>query len=106
MGGLYAAGKTPQEIEDMLVSTDWTQYIRTDFARESTPMRIREREYHYQGKLSLGVNESNEAVLPAGVFNRQAILQKYQQETQFVKNITNFDNLLVPFRELVSMKIL
>lgn len=102
VGGLYAGGKTPQEIEEMLVSTDWTQYIRTDFDRKDTSMREKEREHDYQGKLSLGVNESNEIVLPTGVFNRQPILQKYQQETQYVKNITNFDNLLVPFRAVAT----
>ncbi|MEA2100553.1 MAG: patatin-like phospholipase family protein, partial [Campylobacterota bacterium] len=47
VGGLYASGKTPQEIENLLVSTDWKEYIRTDFNRRDIPMRKKELEYHY-----------------------------------------------------------
>jgi len=102
VGGLYAAGKTPEQIENMLVTTDWEQYIRTDFVREDTTMRKKEREYHYQGKLSLGVNAKDEIVLPTGVFNRQPMLQKYQYELQDVANVKDFDNLFVPFRSVAT----
>ena len=102
VGGLYASGKSPWYIEKMLVSTDWKQYIRTDFEREDTSMRRKEREYHYQGKLALGVNAKDEIVLPTGVLNRQPMLLKYLQETAHVENITDFDNFTIPFRSVAT----
>lgn len=65
-------------------------------------MRKKEREYHYQGRIGLGVNANDEVVLPTGVFNRQPMLQKYQEETQNVAKIKDFDNLFVPFRAVAT----
>ncbi len=102
IGGLYASGKTPKQIETMLIETKWKDFVRTDFVRKDTTMREKEREYYYQGKLKAGVNVNNEIVLPSGVFNRQPMLQKYQKETQDVAQITNFDNLFIPFRSVAT----
>jgi NTE family protein len=102
VGGLYASGKTPQEIDTLLTTTDWTKYIRTDFNRAETPMRKKEIEYLYQGRLGLGVNSNNELVLPTGVFKRQPMLFKFLKETQHVQNIKNFDNLPIPYRAVAT----
>ena len=102
IGGLYSAGKSPKEIESMLVLTNWKQFIRTDFDRKNRPMRAKKREYNYQGKLSLGIDKNSQISLPTGVFNREPILLKYQSETQNAQGITNFDNLQIPFRSVAT----
>lgn len=102
VGGLYASGKSPWYIEKMLTTTDWTKYIRTDFQRENTSMRRKSEEYQYQGKLGLGINEKNKIVLPTGVLDRQPMLLKYLEETKHVENITNFDDLTIPFRSVAT----
>ena len=102
VGGLYASGKTPQEIEKMLVETKWKEYIRTDFDRADTSMRKKQVEYLYQGKLGVGINIKNEVVLPTGVFKKQPMLFKFLQETQHIENIKNFDNLPIPFRAIAT----
>ncbi|WP_294964498.1 patatin-like phospholipase family protein [Sulfurimonas sp.] len=102
MGGLYASGKTPQEIEKMLVTSDWRKYIRTDFDRADTPMRVKEVEYSYQGRLGLGIDSKNTLVLPTGVLKRQPLLFKMMEETQHTQNIKDFDNFAIPFRALAT----
>ena len=102
VGGLYASGKTPQEIAKMLVSTDWTKYITTDFKRQNIPMRKKELDYIYQGKIGLGINVDNEIVFPTGVLQREPLLLKFTKETQNVRNIKNFDNLSIPFRAVAT----
>jgi NTE family protein len=97
VGGLYASGKSPQEIEEMLVTSDWKKYIRTDFDRKDTPMRVKAVEYIYQGRLGPGVNSENSVVLPTGVLKRQPLLFKFLQETQHAQNIKDFDSLPIPF---------
>ena len=102
VGGLYASGKSPEYIENMLVNTDWKKYIRTNFEREHMPMRSKEKEYKYQSRVSVGINADDEMVLPTGVLNRQPMLLKYMEETQAVKDIDDFDNLPIPFRAVAT----
>ncbi len=102
VGGLYASGKTPQEIDILLTTTDWKKYIRTDFNRADTPMRKKEIEYMYQGRLGLGVNAEDEVVLPTGVLRRQPMLFKFLNETQYAENIKNFDDFGIPFRAVAT----
>jgi len=102
VGGLYASGKTPQEIEAMLTKTDWTKYITTDFKRQNIPMRKKELDYLYQGKLGLGVNKDNNIVLPTGVLKREPLLLKFLEETQDVEGINDFDKLSIPFRAVAT----
>lgn len=47
VGGLYASGVSPQEMEEMLTSTDWKEYIKTDYNRQDMPMRRKAVDYHY-----------------------------------------------------------
>ena len=102
VGGLYASGKTPQEIEDILGKTDWKEYIRTNFNRADIPMRKKAIEYVYQGRLALGINTENELVLPTGVLKRQPMLYKLLKETQHAQNIKDFDKLPIPFRAVAT----
>ena len=102
MGGLYASGKTPKEIEKMLVSTDWKEFIRTDFNREDMPIRIKEVEYLYKGRLGLGINYNHNLVLPTGVLKRQPMLMKFMAETEHVRNIDDFDDFPIPFRAVAT----
>ena len=102
MGGLYAAGWKPDEIEKMLVSTDWNRYIRGDFDRKDIPMQRKRAEYTYQGKLGFGINAKNEIVLPTGVFKREPLLLKFEELTANVRDIRDFDKLTIPYRAVAT----
>jgi len=102
MGGLYAAGNTPQEIEKILVSTNWHEYIRADMDREKIPMQRKLTEYTYQGKLGFGINADNEVVLPTGVLKREPLLLKFNELTANVADIKDFDKLSIPFRAVAT----
>lgn len=102
VGGLYAAGKTPQEIEKILVDTKWEDYIKTDFDRQNIPMRRKKSEYTYQGRLGFGINAENEPVFPTGVLKREPLLLKFDELTSSVKDIKDFDHLSIPFRAVAT----
>jgi len=102
VGGLYASGKTPYEIEKMLISTDWEKHIRTDFIREVKPMRRKEAEYYYRGRTALGIDKNNNFTLPTGVLQREPMLVKYMQELEHVEQIKDFDKLPIPFRSVAT----
>jgi len=102
VGGLYASGKSPQEIEEILVTTDWKRYIKTDFNRQDAPMRKKDIDYTYQGRLGLGINAKNKIVLPTGVFRRQPMLLKFMELTENVQDVEDFDKLSIPFRAVAT----
>ena len=102
VGGLYASGKTPQEIEELLIKTDWKKYIRTDFVREDTSMRQKAVEYQYQGRLGFGIDENDNIVMPTGALKRQPMLIKFLKECEHVENINDFDKLPIPFRAVAT----
>ena len=102
VGGMYVAGMTPDEIEKMLTTTDWKKHITTDFNRQDIPMRKKNLDYLYQGRLGLGVNAKGNLVLPTGVLNRQPMLLKFMQLTQNVEDIRDFDKLSIPYRAIAT----
>ena len=102
VGGLYAAGKTPDEIAQMLISTNWEEYIRSEFNREDMPIRVKKYDYLYKGRMRVGLNYNNEISLPTGMLNRQPLLFKMLSQTQCVEHITNFDELPIPFRSIAT----
>ncbi len=102
VGGLYASGKSPAEIENMLVKTNWYDYIRTDFNRKDIPIRRKKFEYTYQGRMGLSINKDNKIVLPTGVLKREPLLLKFLSESSHVKDIDDFDNFRIPFRAIAT----
>ena len=102
VGGLYAAGKTPDEIAQMLISTNWEEYIRSEFNREDMPIRVKKYDYLYKGRMRVGLNSKNDISLPTGMLNRQPLLFKMLSQTQCVEHITDFDELPIPFRAIAT----
>jgi NTE family protein len=102
IGGLYAAGKSPQEIENILLETKWHNIIRTDFERSKIPIQKKRVEYRYQGRLGVGLNKKNEVVLPTGVLKREPLLMAFDKFFSDVKYINDFDKLSIPFRAVAT----
>ncbi|MEO1937379.1 MAG: patatin-like phospholipase family protein, partial [Sulfurimonas sp.] len=102
MGGLYASGKSPDEIKKILLSTNWQDVIRTDFEREKIPMQKKLAQYRYQGKLGVGVNDKNQVVLPTGVLKREPLLLAFDSFFSDVKYVNDFDKLRIPFRAVAT----
>jgi len=102
MGGLYASGWEPDAIAKMLIDTDWNEYIKADFDRQSIPMQRKRVQYTYQGRLGVGVNAKNEVVLPTGVLKREPLLLKFDALTSNVSDIRDFDKLPIPFRAVAT----
>jgi len=99
IGGLYASGKSPDEIQAILEGQDWNELMS-----DSTPRR----ELFYRRKLDdqrylfeLGVKKSGLALGP-GMAAGQKFNNLLQFETLSVVAITNFDLLPIPFRAVAT----
>ena len=102
IGGLYASGKDSREIEKLLSTTQWNRYILSSFDREDIPFRSKQFDHDFPSKLKLGVNSKGNIGFQTGLFSRQNMLSLLNAQTCDVRYITNFDDLLIPFRAVAT----
>ncbi|MCI4354208.1 MAG: patatin-like phospholipase family protein, partial [Thermoplasmata archaeon] len=97
VGGLYASGMSPQEMEDTLAAMDWDDAFVDKVPRVDRPFRRKLDDAQYLTKLVVGIDKGKLA-LPSGLVEGQKlafILRKILLPTALV---TDFDRLPIPFR--------
>jgi len=102
VGGLYASGKTSDEIEKLLVTTPWDKYISVSYDRTKSPFRRKQFQRDFPGNLKVGINADYEPALQAGLFSGQQMLNLLKTETLQVNNLENFSDFPIPFVSVAS----
>ena len=102
VGGLYASGYTTAEIESILIDTEWTRYIAIDYDRQKIPFREKQLQRDFPGQLKIGVDQNNEPIVGTGFFKRQPMLQFLNEKLRHVSDVTDFDDLPIPFRSVAT----
>ena len=64
VGGMYAAGYSPDEIEQILVAIDWQDVLNDDPPREDFPMRRKNDTLRYLMNFRLGAVSYTHLTLP------------------------------------------
>ena len=99
IGGLYAAGLSPDEIQAFLERQNWDEVMSDDTPRRELFFRRKQDDQRYL--FELGV-KSNGLALGAGVAAGQKFNNLLQFETLRSVAVTNFDQLPVPFRAVAT----
>ncbi|MGH7670914.1 MAG: patatin-like phospholipase family protein, partial [Gemmatimonadaceae bacterium] len=99
MGGLYAAGYSPDQLDSMVTTEDWGSLFRrpTDRRQQSPAEKAASEKYMITFPL-----EHARIALPPGVVPRQAIAERLERYTWPVHDITNFNKLPTAFGALVT----
>src|SRR6185503_10631675 len=66
VGGLYASGMSPEEIERWVREADWSFLLSDISPRESESLRNKQRDFDLNQDLQLGVNRKDMVKMPAG----------------------------------------
>jgi NTE family protein len=103
IGGLYASGMSSSEIEYQLNTIDWTTVFDDEPARPDRSQRRKtdDRLYLVDGKIGINDDGLN---LPKSAVEGQKFNLILKSLTLPVTNVTNFDDLPIPFRA-VAMDI-
>jgi NTE family protein len=101
IGALYASGYSADEIEKILIETDWNTALKDNPARKDQTMRKKQLEAEFLIPLRVGFNHG-EIQLPLGAINGQHLDQIFQTLFLPVVGINNFDNLPIPFRAVAT----
>lgn len=102
VGGLYASGKTADEIEKALGAMDWEYIFNDDPARQDLPLRRKQEERLYLIDARLGVTDKGELKFPTGAIQGQKFSLVLRELTLPVSTITDFDKLPIPFRAIAT----
>ena len=101
VGGLYASGKTPAELEEIVSTLDWGDAMSDTPSREHLSFRRKLDDERYPIALELGVRNDG-LVLPMGAVEGQRLLLILRELTIDVSHVGDFDRLPIPFRAVAT----
>jgi len=106
VGGLYAIGKSPKELQELVERQNWDIIIGGQTPYEDLSYRRKEDARDYPTFIQLGLKKG--LSLPAGLNAGQQINLLIDRETLPYGNLKSFDDLPIPYRcvatDLVSGK--
>ena len=101
VGGLYASGVTPAELEELIASVDWKDSFQDTSKREHMSFRRKQDDESFPIRFELGLRDGH-LLLPKGLISGQKLAWILREQTVHVSNISNFDELPTPFRAVAS----
>ncbi|WP_296825701.1 patatin-like phospholipase family protein, partial [Thiolapillus sp.] len=101
IGGLYASGMSPEEIEKALKGNDWLDVLSDSPKRKDLSFRRKREDEEFLVRSAAGFN-NGELELPQGLLQGQKLLLLLKSLTLPVATINDFDQLRIPFRALAT----
>jgi NTE family protein len=101
VGGLYAAGWSPDEIEELVKTINWEEIFTDRLERKYRSFRRKQDDYPVmiQGRLHF---DGLRLVLPPGVIDGQRLDLVLRSVEALSPTAANFDDLPIPFRAVAS----
>lgn len=101
VGGSYAAGLSPQELERRVTQVDWDALFNDDPPRREWPARRKEASANPTWNFTIGVRDGN-FQLPKGAISGQKVQLFFNDLVKGAETAPNFDALPVPFRAVAT----
>ncbi|OGT80031.1 MAG: hypothetical protein A3H91_04395 [Gammaproteobacteria bacterium RIFCSPLOWO2_02_FULL_61_13] len=101
VGGLYASGLSPEEIEREMVGMDWDDVLDDKPPRPEQQFRRKRDDDNYLVKKYVGY-EKGKLELPLGYIQGQKFDLELARLTQHVAGVPTFDELPIPFRAVAT----
>lgn len=101
VGGLYASGKTPDELQQLVESLDWADAFDDQATRDQRSFRRKQDDAAFPIPLELGLR-GGRLVLPKGLIHGQKLSLILRDQLSHVHNVHDFDDLPIPFKVVAS----
>jgi NTE family protein len=101
VGGLYASGMSPQDIEREIKKIDWADVFIDEPNREDRSFRRKTDDYLYVFKAKPGFNEGK-VELPLAYIHGQKFDLQLNRLTLGVSQVKDFDKLPIPYRAVAT----
>ncbi len=94
VGGLYAAGYSADEIEEIALGMNWSELLSNQVSLDQ--ITYVEKQYYQRYLLELGLVGWS-IQLPKGLIDGEKLSELLSNVTRHVHDVDNFDNLPIPF---------
>ena len=101
VGGLYAAGVSPEELEYIVDNTDWDAALSPSPRRDLLSYRRKSDDRKYLLGFEMGIKDSK-VRLPQGLISGNKLSFILRSEVLRAENVKHFDNLAIPFRAVTT----
>lgn len=101
VGGTYAAGMSPEEMERRLTSADWDRLFSDDPPRSDWPIRRKEQGLVPRFDFSVGVGAKG-LRLPSGALAGQEVEMFFSNLVANADGVRDFNDLMIPFRAVAT----
>ena len=101
VGGLYAAGYSADEMQNIVTTLDWKSLFSDDPDRVEMPMRRKQADYRYLLNFEVGYKDGR-IITPVGFVQGQKLLLLLRRLLISTWDVQNFDQLSIPFRAVAT----
>ena len=101
VGGGYAAGLSPRELEQRVTQVDWNVLFNDDPPRRDWPARRKQLSSNPTFDFSIGVRKG-QFKLPAGAIAGQKVQLFFNDLVKGAERVQDFDDLPIPFRAVAT----
>src|SRR5690554_1678834 len=102
VGGLYAAGYSIAELEQLATELDWQQALSDAPPREDIPFRRKQDDRDFLVKQKLSFRDDGTLGLPLGVLQGQNLAVLLEKLFARAGAVDDFDDLPIPFRAVAA----
>jgi len=101
IGGMYAMGRSTEQIETILAEYDWSQGYNDDVPRESLSVREKQRQDSFQIQTNIGFDGTS-IEYPSGFVQGQGMAKLLRLSTNSLPYVRHFDLLPIPYRAVAT----
>jgi NTE family protein len=101
VGGLYAAGHSPEDLERLAVGLDWVDLFDDDPQREAFRARYKQQDNKLLVRAASGIDTEG-IRLPQGYLRGHKLKSLFTRQTLQVADIEQFSDLPVPFAAMAA----
>lgn len=101
IGGTFASGMAPADIEREVLGINWSKTVGTEGLRDRTPIQRKLAGITYTNSLDLGIKDGTIKV-PAGLLKTQDIEDIIRGLVSGARLTRDFDDLPIPFRAVAT----
>ena len=101
VGGLYASGYSPAELDSVITNVDWATVFKDTPPRQQQEFRRKEEDRLPYFGLEFGVNDGG-LRLASGLISGQRLNFLLRELTLHTTGIEDFDDLAVPYRAVAA----
>ena len=101
IGGLYASGLSPDELEKAIIEIDWADALVDATTRTQLQFRRKDDDLHYVPEVEIGLGRDG-FKYPLGLRSGQKLNYHLNRLTLPVRSVHDFDDLAIPFRAVAT----